>query len=581
MRGGAQEREATAYAGLSRTADGRPVPLAWVRAGGLRRLTDRLPGSRRGRLAGWVSAIAVALLALFLRVWQLGRPDRFAFDETYYAKDAWSLLRFGYVRRYVEDANDQILAGTTTGLWTETPSMVVHPEVGKWLIALGEYAAGMDPFGWRLPSAVAGAVTVLVMCRLARRLTGSTLLGAVAGLLLALDGLHLTLSRLALLDVFLGMFLLAGVACLVADRDWHRRRLADRIGPPASPGPPGPTPFGPVRGLVLRPWLLLGGVSFGLAVGTKWTALFPLAAFGLLVWVWSAGARRSFGVRAPVLKAALVDGVPAFVQLVGVAFIVYVATWTGWLVNAEAYEQALSDTQYTRYAGGDAWPTASEPDAEGLGEVAQSLRSLARYHRDVYVFHAYFLDDSDHSYQSRAPGWLLLSRPVSTAVDSDIQPGEQGCGAPEGSDCLRQVLMLGNPVIWWGGTLALLYAVPAWLGRRDWRFGMCLVGALSLWLPWFRYDDRPVFLFYALPVLLFMVLALALAMGWLAGEDRRDPAARGDPDSGPLRSPAGVVVAGSFVVLAVVAFAFFWPIWTHELLTHREWQMRMWFRRWI
>ena len=43
---------------------------------------------------------------------------------------------------------------------------------------------------------------VLVMVRLVRRLTGSTLLGGVAGLLLCFDGLQLVLSRLALLDIY-------------------------------------------------------------------------------------------------------------------------------------------------------------------------------------------------------------------------------------------------------------------------------------------------------------------------------------------------------------------------------------------
>ena len=42
----------------------------------------------------------------------------------------------------------------------------------------------------------------------------------------------------------------------------------------------------------------------------------------------------------PVLKSALVDGVPAFVHLVLVAFVVYVATWTGWLVHAHAVRGA-------------------------------------------------------------------------------------------------------------------------------------------------------------------------------------------------------------------------------------------------
>src|SRR5690606_4891110 len=112
-----------------------------------------------------------------------------------------------------------------------------------------------------------------------------------------------------------------------------------------------------------RPWLLVGGIAFGLAVATKWTALYPLAAFGLLVWAWSAGVRRSRGVRWPVLRSALVDGVPAFAHLVLVGFVVYVASWTGWMVHAEEYERTLSSTQYTTFDGREAWPTRDEPDA--------------------------------------------------------------------------------------------------------------------------------------------------------------------------------------------------------------------------
>ena len=86
-----------------------------------------------------------------------------------------------------------------------------------------------------------------------------------------------------------------------------------------------------MRGLLYRPWLLWSGVFWGLAVGTKWTALFPMAAFGVMVWVWSAGARRSFGVRHSLPRSAVADGIPAFVSVVLLAGIVYTATWTGWL----------------------------------------------------------------------------------------------------------------------------------------------------------------------------------------------------------------------------------------------------------
>lgn len=549
-----------ARTGLSTNAAGRAVPSAWQRARARIALEDPF--------VGWTASIAVALLALFLRLWHLGQPHQFEFDETYYAKDAWSLLNFGYERDGTEEANKILLEGATTeGVFKDSPEMIVHPEVGKWLIALGVKAFGMDPFGWRVASAVVGALMVLVMCRFVRRLTGSTMLGVVGGLLLMLDGLHFVLSRLALLDIFVAFFVLLGVHCIVADRDWHRARMArlvpDRITDARS--------WGPVRGLLFRPWLLAGGVAFGLAVGSKWTALYPLAAFGLLCWLWSAGARRSFGVQWSLLRSAFADGIPAFAHLVLVAFVVYVATWTGWMINAHQYEENLSATQYTHYGDDPDWPTRTEADASGLGEVTQSLRSLWYYHQDVYTFHTHFLNDSTHTYASKPSGWLLLNRPVGVAADTGIKPGAQGCNAPEGSDCLRQVLLLGNPTIWWGGCVALLFALVMWGGARDWRFGVAVVGVASTWLPWLMYDDRPIFLFYAVVTLPFLVLAIVLAMGRLIGASRA-------PSS---RRTAGVVVSGAFFVLALVNFAWFWPIWTNELLTHSEWTDRIWFSRWI
>ena len=557
--------------GLSTNAAGHAVPSAWVRARRSVRLEDPF--------IGWSASIGVALLALFLRLWHLGRPHVFEFDETYYAKDAWSMANFGYVRDYTDKANEHILNGQVTGQWKDDPSMIVHPEVGKWLIALGEKSFGMDPFGWRIASAVVGTLMVLVMCRLARRMTGSTMLGLVAGLLLSLDGLHFVLSRLALLDIFVAFFLLCGVHCVVADRDWYRAKMA-RLTPSQVTGSRG---WGPVRGLLFRPWLLLGGISWGLAVGTKWEAMYPLAAFGVLVWLWSAGARRSFGVRWSIPKSVIADGIPAFVHLILVGFVVYVASWTGWLIHADQYEEHLSSTQYTRFVAegktcddptkenDNRWPTATEPDAHGLGEVVQSLRSLWYYQHDVYEFHTHFLNCSTHTYASKPSGWLLLNRPVGVAADTDIKPGTQGCDAPAGSDCLRQVLLLGNPTLWWGGCLALIFALVMWIGARDWRYGVTIVGAASTWLPWLQYDQRPIFLFYAIITLPFVVLALTLTMGTMIGTSS-------EPST---RRTAGVIASGAFFVLVLVNFAWFWPIWTDQLLTHSEWLDRIWFSRWI
>lgn len=533
---------------LSRTATGDVVPSAAERA--RPRRIDHDP------VIAWAGTLAVTFLAAFLRLWRLDFPKAFLFDETYYAKDAWALVHHGYVTGYVDEANTKILDGTVQGLWNGDPSMVVHPEVGKWLIGLAELVVGMTPFGWRLAPALVGSLMVLVMIRLTRRVTGSTLLGLVAGLLMCFDGLQLVLSRLALLDIFLAFFVLCAVSCLVADRDWFRAKLA------AAEGVSG---WGPR--FLWRPWLLLAGFWWGLAVGTKWSALFPLAAFGLLFWFWSAGARRSFGVRRAVLKSAVLDAAPGVLYLVALPFLVYVATWTGWLMHAEVYEQHLSDTQYGPY-----WGRYLETDAKGFfPELWQSLQSLWHYHHDVYSFHTKFLNDSTHVYQSNPLGWLVLNRPVGVDAQLDIAPGEQGCTATGSATCLRQVILLGTPVLWWFATLALVWSAVCWIGKRDWRYGLVVIGTLVTWLPWLRYDDRPIFSYYAIVIEPFLILGAVLLLGEILG---RAPA-------GSRRRTVGAVAAGTVVVAVIANFAWFWPIYTDGLLTQSEWLQRIWFHRWI
>ena len=86
----------------------------------------------------------------------------------------------------------------------------------------------------------------------------------------------------------------AAVACLVADREWFRNRLARYLELREMPDLDGQ--FGPV--VALRPWRIAAGICFGLALGSKWNALYPLAAFALLSLAWDVGARSLAGAGA-------------------------------------------------------------------------------------------------------------------------------------------------------------------------------------------------------------------------------------------------------------------------------------------
>ena len=180
----------------------------------------------------------------------------------------------------------------------------------------------MNSVGWRVGPLIVGTLLVLVLTRLVRRVSRSTLIGGLAGLLLALDGL-------ALRDV--------------ADRAARhlpgllrgRRRGLPGRRPGLVPQPAGRPPgahtastdlggrFGPA--LIVRPWRIAAGVCFGLALGSKWNALYVLAAFALLSLAWDVGARRLAGAGPGRLHAgSLRDGIPAFVSLVLLAAVVYV-----------------------------------------------------------------------------------------------------------------------------------------------------------------------------------------------------------------------------------------------------------------
>lgn len=502
------------------------------------------------RVWGWTGPIAVALLAFVLRVWNVGYPRKFVFDETYYAKDAWSLLQHGYVLDYTEKANGQILRGDLSGIFTDEPSWIVHPDGGKWLIALGEQLFGFDSFGWRISGVVVGALTVLVLARLVRRMTGSTLVGCLAGLLLTVDGTHFVMSRLSLLDIFLAFWIVCGVACLVADRDWIRARL-DRYH-------------------AFRPWQLLAGLSLGMACATKWSGIYVLAAFGVVIVVWEVLARMRNPRTAMHHGWALTTlrvGVPAFASIVVVAAIVYLVSWTGFLIHHEAYE-ARFGRGYGDYS--QPWGAyVDRPTTGFLGGTRDALRSLWHFHVMTFNFHTQDLNSASHPYQSNPVGWLLQWRPVGADAQFEL-PATTQCGQAAGTTCIREILILGNPIIWWSGVVALLGAVVAWVVTRRWTWGVPVIGVAVCWLPWFLNDDRPIFSFYAVTIIPFTIIALSLVANALIATR-----------TSPRQTYAIGLTIGFYVLAAVVTFWYFHPILTDDLIPYDSWRQRMWLSRWI
>lgn len=494
----------------------------------------------------WVATGLVVAIAAVLRLVGLSHPEGKIFDEVYYARDAWGLLERGVEWNHGKNE----------------PAFVVHPPLGKWLIAVGEWAFGYQDtehgiraaghlvtlapeIGWRISAALFGSLSVLILVRVARRLFGSTVLGCAAGLLMALDGFHLVLSRSALLDIFLLFFVLAAFGALVMDRDVRRRRWLRMVeaGHGRSDG----------LALSLRDavpwWRLLAGVLLGCAVAVKWSGLAFVPVFVLLMYWWEANARRSAGARRPWLHA-LRDEIGWILAFCLLVVVTYLVTWSGWF---------LTDDGYFRHRLAD----QGQPEPPVLG----ALLNLISYHQEALGFHTRL--NSEHTYQSWPWQWLLLGRPVAFYWSSDGP-----CGS---ANCASEVLLLGTPLLWWSFLPAL--AAAAWLGvaRRDWRAGTVLLMAGAALLPWFWFalDGRTMFFFYAAPALPFLILAVVYVLGAIGS-----PA--GSPAQATDRRKVGAVVLGTYVLIVAICFAYFYPIFVGKVIPYEDWSARMWLGRlWI
>jgi dolichyl-phosphate-mannose-protein mannosyltransferase len=502
-----------------------------------------VPPFAESRLWGWIGPIAITLLAGYLRFNRLQIPSTKAFDEVYYTHDAHSLLHHG-----VE------LNNTNDG-----PGFIVHPPLGKWMIAVGEWIvrdpAGTNSFGWRLSAAIVGTLSVLIVARTARRMTRSTLLGCVAGLLMCLDGLEFVQSRTAMLDIFLMFWVVVAFACLILDRDQMRARLASRA--LAIDGPDDVRGHGPRIGM--RWWLLACGISLGAASACKWDGAYYIPAFAALAMFWTMGAKRAAGVRKPFVSTAVRDLPGALFTMAVVPVIVYVASWTGWFLNNG------------RFAYDRNWANGRET-AWGLGFVPAWIRNPVRglwhYHWEALNFHTHL--ESYHKYRSNAWGWLFENRPVLYYADYPHADSKPNLGCKTGGlGCARMIYNMGTPAIWWASIPVMLFMLYL-VFRRDWRASAVLVPFLFGYLPWLFNFKRTMFFFYALPLLPFICIALAITIGYLLGPR----------EASPNRRMAGAMVAGSYLLIVVVMFFYFLPIMSERTIPFTGWQQRMWFQSW-
>ncbi|MDQ3940017.1 MAG: phospholipid carrier-dependent glycosyltransferase [Actinomycetota bacterium] len=473
-----------------------------------------LPVRQWGRW-DWVALALVTLIGGALRFVRLDLPKTIVFDETYYAKDAcWYVLASTDICEVSDEQSN------------------VHPPLAKWLIAIGIRLFDYDSFGWRVAAAVAGTATVALLYLLARRIMRSTFAAAMASGLLAFDLLHFVQSRMSMLDIFVPLFGVAAILFTVYDRDRFRPELhSPEDGEAAEPASTEEMlAIGSGNGLLDRPWRLAAGACAGAAVACKWSGLFYLVAVIVLTIVWEIAARRADGTGNAVGRVVLQETLSIVVWLLFLPVVFYVITYLGRL-EGDYLASPLSGESFWRQL----------------------------WDRHVYMWDFHRNLTSSHGYQSNAQTWLLIKRPVSYFfVDVDGKRSE--------------IMATGSPFVWWASILALLYVGVRWVrntilslrtkggtGSFWGAEGVILAGFLFTYGPWLLPSKRSaIFIFYLLPTIPFMCLALA----YVAISIGRSWEAR--------------TAIALFTVGTIGLFAFYYPLTANVLIPQEDWDRRIW-----
>jgi dolichyl-phosphate-mannose--protein O-mannosyl transferase len=180
-----------------------------------------------------------------------------------------------------------------------------------------------------------------------------------------------------------------------------------------------------------------------------------------------------------------------------------------------------------------------------------------------------------HNYRANPWGWPLLARPTSFFYE-----GKPTCGAPA---CSQEVIPLGNPLIWWGGAIALIALIVFAIMRKN-RAALPIVVAFAAgWVPWLPFAYRTTFQFYSVVYIPFTIMALVLCLQIL---DRKLGFVRVTKDRKFIKfhdetqDGWGIASIGTLAVVGALTY-YFWPLLVAESIPYQDWISHMWLKSWI
>ncbi len=283
--------------------------------------------------------------------------------------------------------------------------------------------------------------------------------------------------------------------------------------------------------LVRRPWL--AGLALGLAFATKWSGIYYMVAFGAFLLYSDYRLARSLEMENPILTVAKKSLWKRLIQFGVIPGVTYVVSWFGWFLNSTGWDRKWSPS---------------------------IVKSFIHYQSEIWNFHKGLTEA--HSYSANPWSWLIMGRPTSFFYASP-----KNCGA---KSCAQEILGLGTPLLWWSALIALFVTFGYWIVRREWQSGLILLGLAAGYLPWFLFQKRTMFTFYAIAFEPFVVLLIVFALSKFL-----------ERDSYGVIPKIRLYATYAYLGLVAITFLYFLPLYIGSVISYSAWYQHMWFPSWI
>ncbi|MBN1799749.1 MAG: glycosyltransferase family 39 protein [Spirochaetales bacterium] len=424
--------------------------------------------------------------------YQPGYLNGFYFDEVYFARTAYE-HRLGL-----------------------PPSETTHPPLGKLIISFGIVLFGMVPFGWRFMGALLGIIMVPLMYMFGKKLFKKAELAFAAAFLFAFDFMHFVQTRIATIDVYAVFFVI-----LMYYFMYRYYRLSF---------------FEHDLKKTLKP-LLFCGICFGLGAACKWTALYGGAGLAVIFFIIISRRLKEYIRARRIIKkgrwiSAYIRGGRVFMSGKKVVaqseqlayarmakkFLPNLLTTLLWcllvfiviplLVYFLAYLPLLA---------------AAAPD-NPLSFVINDQAHMYNYHSRL---------TATHPFSSSWWEWPFMVRPMWYYSGHTMVPGR----------LVSSIVAMGNPAVWWVGSLCVLAAVCIAILHRDRKMLFIVIAFLSQYLPWVIIPRDLTFIYHFFTATPFLVICIVYVISYLV-----------------KRYPKTRYAVYGYLFTVLLLFALFYPI---------------------